>query len=82
MILTAYSNYFEIITPGTEAEYMDSVNDVSIVLNIVIQILGVLIGIVLLLLISLCFLHHYNTKTSETGEDVSLRDSLRYVKFF
>ncbi|XP_053954022.1 tyrosine-protein phosphatase 69D [Anastrepha ludens] len=81
VVLTAYSNYFEIITPGTVPENFQADQDLSVVLNIVIQALAILIGIVLVLIVATCFLHHYNTKNSVPGEEISLRDSLSRALF-
>ena len=79
-VVTAFSNYFEVITPGTVAEQIQSVDDISAILNIFIQCLAILIGIVLVLLVALCFMNHYKTKNTGPGEEViSLRDSLRLV---
>lgn len=80
-LLRAYSSYFEVITPALTAEQLYPEGDVSVILNIVIQVLAILIGIVLVVLLILCFVYRVNTKTSEGGEEViSLRDSLRYLK--
>uniref|UniRef100_A0A1A9VMX8 protein-tyrosine-phosphatase n=1 Tax=Glossina austeni TaxID=7395 RepID=A0A1A9VMX8_GLOAU len=81
-VLRAYSDYFEIITPGSTVEQYNGNTDISIMLNIVIQILAILIGIVLVVLIVLCFLYHSNSKNSGSGEEViTLRDSLSRVLF-
>ncbi|XP_037935932.1 tyrosine-protein phosphatase 69D isoform X2 [Teleopsis dalmanni] len=76
-ILTAFSNYFETITPGTEAEQFDTGDDLSLFFNIALQLSAALFVVILILIVALCFLH-YNTKNSASGEEViSLRDSLR-----
>lgn len=80
-VLRAYSSYFEIITPSLTAEQIYIENDLSVVLNIVIQVLAILIGIVLIVLLTLCFVYRFNAKNAGGGEEViSLRDSLRFVK--
>ncbi|XP_014090961.2 tyrosine-protein phosphatase 69D isoform X2 [Bactrocera oleae] len=80
VVLTEYSNYFEIMTPGTVPENFQSDQDLSVVLNIFIQALALLIGIVLLLIGATCYLHH-NTKNTVPGEEISLRDSLSRALF-
>ncbi|GBP95931.1 Tyrosine-protein phosphatase 69D [Eumeta japonica] len=61
-LLRAYSNYFEVITPGLEAGQMVIVDDVAVILNIVIVFLAILIGVVLVGLLILCLLYRMSAK--------------------
>ncbi|KAI8122637.1 Tyrosine-protein phosphatase 69D [Lucilia cuprina] len=81
-VLRAYSNYFEVITPGISEEQLFIQDDVAAILNIVILFLAILIGIVLVFSLILCFVYRVNTKnTGSTEEVISLRDSLSRVLF-
>ena len=76
-LASAYSAYFPVMD-ASALIIEEPNNDLSLILNIVIQILCGLILIVLLLLMSLCLLHKHYSKNLHNGEEtISLRDSLR-----
>uniref|UniRef100_W4VRM2 protein-tyrosine-phosphatase n=1 Tax=Corethrella appendiculata TaxID=1370023 RepID=W4VRM2_9DIPT len=76
--ISSYSEYFQEMNPGAPPSDGYNSNDLSMILNIVIQILCGLMVIVLLLLMTLCLLHkHYSKNLSNGDEAISLRDSLR-----
>lgn len=77
-MLTAYSPFFETISPAvaTESEY--GMSEMDLILNIVLQVLCALVLLVSLLIAALCFMHRYYSKnTGQLDENISLRDSLR-----
>lgn len=75
----AYSKYFDVITPATEAEPIQSLNNMDYYLSIAIKAGGVLFGVLLVIVILWVF-HHKKSKNAMQGEDtLTLRDSLRYL---
>ncbi|KAH8334868.1 hypothetical protein KR074_010059 [Drosophila pseudoananassae] len=76
-VLMAYSKYFDVMTPATEAEPIHSMNNMDTYLSIGIKA-GPIICCVLVLLIVLWVFHHKKSKNALQGEDtLTLRDSLR-----
>lgn len=75
--LMAYSKYFDIITPATEAEPIQSLNNMDYYLSIGVKAGAVLLGVILVFIVLWVF-HHKKTKNELQGEDtLTLRDSLR-----
>ncbi|XP_017137165.1 tyrosine-protein phosphatase 69D [Drosophila miranda] len=75
--LLAYSDYFDVITPATEAEPNHSLKDMDYYLNIGIKAGAVLFGIIIVFFVLWIF-HHNKTKNAMPGEEaLTLRDSLR-----
>ncbi|KAH8296358.1 hypothetical protein KR054_005199 [Drosophila jambulina] len=80
-VLLAYSKYFDVITPATEAEPIASLDNMDYYLNIGIKVGGILFG-VLLVIIVLWVFHHKKSKNALQGEDtLTLRDSLSRALF-
>ncbi|XP_053679803.1 tyrosine-protein phosphatase 69D [Anopheles nili] len=76
--LSTFSEYFQEMNAGAPPESDANGNDLSLILNIVIQVLLVLIGVVVIVLFVLCFIHkHVNNNIVQEGEAISLGDSLR-----
>lgn len=73
--LTAYSNYFAVLTPGPTVFEAPS----NQALGIVIQILCGLILIVVILLMALCLLHRYSKQVAHVQgvEMITFRNSFR-----
>ncbi|KQS43863.1 tyrosine-protein phosphatase 69D isoform X1 [Drosophila erecta] len=79
--LMAYSKYFDIITPATEAEPIPSLNNMDYYLSIGVKAGAVLLGVILLFIVLWVF-HHKKTKNELQGEDtLTLRDSLSRALF-
>uniref|UniRef100_A0A182N519 protein-tyrosine-phosphatase n=1 Tax=Anopheles dirus TaxID=7168 RepID=A0A182N519_9DIPT len=75
---STYSEYFQEMNAGAPPEGNIDGNDISYILNIVIQVLLALIGVVVIVLMVLCFLHkHVSNNIAQEGEAISLGDSLR-----
>lgn len=77
-VMSAFSEYFDIMNGGPLIEEEEDDNSIEQILNLVTQILCGLILLVLVLLTALCVMHRVNTKKhASQGHDViSLRDSL------
>lgn len=78
-ILSTYSDYFETRTAGPPPIDESNGDGLSTVLNIVTQVLCGLILLVLVLLSALYFWHRYSKNAVQGHENISLRDSLRYL---
>lgn len=78
-VLTAYSDYFDIITPATIAEQIITLDNTKFYLNAGIKALAILFGLIVIF-ITLWIIHHHKTKNAMPDEDtLTLRDSLRLV---
>lgn len=78
-VLMAYSDYFDVITPATEAEQIQSLDDTKFYLNIGIKAVAIAIGFIVIFII-FWIIHHQKTKNAMPDEDtLTLRDSLRYL---
>ncbi|XP_030571303.1 tyrosine-protein phosphatase 69D [Drosophila novamexicana] len=76
-VLMAYSDYFDVITPATEAEQIQSLDDTKFYLNIGIKAVAIAIGFIVIFII-FWIIHHQKTKNAMPDEDtLTLRDSLR-----
>lgn len=76
--LSTFSEYFQEMNAGAPMEGDVDGNDLSYILNIVIQVLLALIAVVVIVLMVLCFLHkHVSNNIAQEGEAISLGDSLR-----
>ncbi|EDV97391.1 GH16835, partial [Drosophila grimshawi] len=73
----AYSDYFDVITPATEAEQIHSLDDSKFYTNIGIKAVAISFGFIIIFLI-FWIIHHQKTKNAMPDEDtLTLRDSLR-----
>ncbi|KAM8708791.1 hypothetical protein ACLKA7_015717 [Drosophila subpalustris] len=76
-VLRAYSDYFDVITPATQAEHIQSLDDTKLYLNTGITVLAISFGFIVLF-VTLWMIHHHKTKNAMPDEDtLTLRDSLR-----
>lgn len=74
----AYSDYFDVMTPATEAEQIHSLDDSKFYLNIGIKAAAISLGLIVIFII-FWIVHHQKTKNAMPDEDtLTLRDSLRY----
>ncbi|KAH8288061.1 hypothetical protein KR018_011091, partial [Drosophila ironensis] len=75
-VLMAYSKYFDVITPATEAEPIHSLNVMDQYLNMGIKAGAILFGVIVVIIVLWVF-HHKKSKNALQGEDtLTLRDSL------
>jgi len=75
----AYSDYFDVITPATQAEQIQTLDDTKFYLNTGIKVLAISFGFIIIF-VTLWIIHHHKTKNAMPDEDtLTLRDSLRYL---
>ncbi|XP_062132000.1 tyrosine-protein phosphatase 69D isoform X1 [Drosophila sulfurigaster albostrigata] len=80
-VLMAYSDYFDVITPATKAEQIQSLDDTKFYLNTGIQVLAISLAVVVIF-VTLWIIHHQKTKNAMPDEDtLTLRDSLSRALF-
>ncbi|XP_030375463.1 tyrosine-protein phosphatase 69D [Scaptodrosophila lebanonensis] len=76
-VLMAYSDYFAIITPATEAEQLQNLDD-SDFYYMGVKALAVVIAVTIMFIIIWFLYDHKKSKNAIRGEDaITLRDSLR-----
>lgn len=76
-VLMAYSDYFDVITPATQAEQIQTLDDTKFYLNTGIKVLAISFGFIVIF-VTLWIIHHHKTKNAMPDEDtLTLRDSLR-----
>ncbi|KAH8405403.1 hypothetical protein KR222_011331, partial [Zaprionus bogoriensis] len=77
-VLTAYSDYFDVITPATQAEQIHTLDDTKFYLNDGLKALAISLFLIIVIFITLWIIHHQKTKNAMPDEDtLTLRDSLR-----